>query len=488
MKSYWITGTLFGLVFAVLFSIRLGLFSSSSQEQRNRSISSTSDLPERDTWMNVIQNGQKIGYTHTSLTKEEYGYLLQEYLYMHINIMGLAQELRLKTSGLLNPDLTFSSFNFEMSSSKFNFAAEGKVNGNMLSIKTKSAGSTSTIEIPLKEKPFLAAGILHAFGNTGLGPGDKATFPVFDPTTMSSQPVTIKVMEQEEILNMGSMTKTTKVSLEFKGSTQFAWIGIDGKVIKESGLLGITLENTTNHDAISGFAVLPSQDLTKIASVPSNVRFGNPQQLKRLEIAIEGIDLGAVQLKNGRQILDGNILVIKKESLQNLDDFADIDKMNLAENRFIGSTPFIQSDHKKVKTLVQEIVEPGDLPLAKVIKLMDWIQNNIKRQPVLSVPDALSTLENRVGDCNEHAVLMAALARAAGIPAKVEAGLVYMNNRFYYHAWNLVYLGNWITADSVLNQIPADVTHIRFTSGGQETQLDLMGVIGNIKLTIISYQ
>ena len=62
---------------------------------------------------------------------------------------------------------------------------------------------------------------------------------------------------------------------------------------------------------------------------------------------------------------------------------------------------------------------------------------NIQKRPVLSVPNALETLRNRVGDCNEHAVLLAALARAAGIPAQVEAGLVYQKGRFYYHAWNV---------------------------------------------------
>jgi len=82
-------------------------------------------------------------------------------------------------------------------------------------------------------------------------------------------------------------------------------------------------------------------------------------------------------------------------------------------------------------------------------------------------------------------VLLAALARATGIPAKVEAGLVYLKGRFYYHAWNLLYLGRWITADSLFGQIPADVTHIRFSSGTQKQQLDLMNIIGKVELKII---
>ena len=86
---------------------------------------------------------------------------------------------------------------------------------------------------------------------------------------------------------------------------------------------------------------------------------------------------------------------------------------------------------------------------------MSWIQENIEKRPVLSLPDALSTLKNRVGDCNEHAMLFSALTRALGIPSKIETGLVYLNGRFYYHAWNAVYLDRWITADSLFGQLPA---------------------------------
>ncbi|MBW2597801.1 MAG: transglutaminase domain-containing protein, partial [Deltaproteobacteria bacterium] len=153
--------------------------------------------------------------------------------------------------------------------------------------------------------------------------------------------------------------------------------------------------------------------------------------------------------------------------------------------RFLEPTPFIESNHPKIRNLVKKIVEADETPLNKTIKLLDWMNKNIEKRPVISLPDALAVIENRAGDCNEHAVLLAALARAAGIPAKLEAGLVYLNGRFYYHAWNLLYIGKWITVDSLFGQIPADVTHIRFSSGELRQQLDLITIIGKIKLKII---
>jgi hypothetical protein len=61
---------------------------------------------------------------------------------------------------------------------------------------------------------------------------------------------------------------------------------------------------------------------------------------------------------------------------------------------------------------------------------------------------------------------------------------VYQEGRFYYHAWNILYVGSGMTADAVMNQLPADVTHIRLVRG-MERQVDLMGAIGRVKLEIL---
>jgi transglutaminase-like putative cysteine protease len=121
----------------------------------------------------------------------------------------------------------------------------------------------------------------------------------------------------------------------------------------------------------------------------------------------------------------------------------------------------------------------------RVRNIMAWLAAHIERRPVVSIPSALATLEQGRGDCNEHAVLFAALARAMGIPTQVEAGIVYLQGRFYYHAWNRVYLDRWVTVDALFQQLPADVTHIRLARGTLADQLDLMGVMGRLKIKVI---
>jgi transglutaminase-like putative cysteine protease len=103
----------------------------------------------------------------------------------------------------------------------------------------------------------------------------------------------------------------------------------------------------------------------------------------------------------------------------------------------------------------------------------------------ISVPSAVQVLETRRGDCNEHTVLFVALARAMGIPARTAAGLVYLNGRFYYHAWPEVYLRDWVAVDPTFGQVPADAAHIRFTIGGLARQMELIRLIGHLGIKVL---
>jgi hypothetical protein len=167
MKPFWVIVSAFGLVFAVLFFIRLDLFSKFFYEPSNTFFSSIEPPLERDTWMNILQNGRKIGASHTTFLKRKNGYLLKETLYMRINTMGLVQDINLKTIGKLHHDFTLSSFDFNISSGRFVFSVQGVVSGNVLSIKTHGLESTGSFHIKIPERLYLAAGIINAVDASG---------------------------------------------------------------------------------------------------------------------------------------------------------------------------------------------------------------------------------------------------------------------------------------------------------------------------------
>jgi hypothetical protein len=485
IRSSWIIGTLFGLTFAFLLTLRLGILQKGEADhQEDRALNGQTRW-DRETWMNISQQGGKVGYVHRQFSKTAEGYKVLESVFMQINTMGMVQEIRFKTEGNLHPDLTLSSFDFELQSSLFRFKARGVLRDKILSLFAGTPGSEQKVDLPLKKDTHLSIGMLEALVNEGLRPGESRTFHVFDPVAMTERPVKVSALLEETIPTMGHQEKAKKVSVDFMGVSQFAWIGRNGTVLKEEGLFGIKLEQVAREEALQKIALLPGADLVEVASIPANMTIDHVDRLKELKVRLEGIEEGVLFIDGGRQSFKDKTLTIRKEAVSSLISRKSVEEVFKDGKTHLESTPFIQSDHPEIQVKAREIVSPDDPAVVKAKKLVAWVNKNVQKRPVLSVPNALETLRNRVGDCNEHAVLLTALARAAGIPAEVEAGLVYQKGRFYYHAWNVLYLGAWITADSVMGQLPADVTHIRFVRG-TERQVDLIGTIGRIRLEILA--
>ena len=487
-RPYWVLLGLFAAGFICLLAFRLGIVPLTPEKSAAPEPVSPSRISGQDTWMQIELNSRKIGYAHSVLSRTAAGFSLNETLFMKINMLGVVQELHMATSADLKPDLSISRFDFSLQSARFDFKVRGKVApGPEMQLNMNIAGTSREMTIELEKPPYLTAGILYAAARDGdLSPGKRFSYPIFDPSTMQLQPVTIEVKGTETLTVMGKKQNMRKLAIDFKGAEQTAWLAPNGEVVKEKGLLGMTLKKVSRKKALAGLDVDPGQDLAELAAVQVKQKLDNPRGISELVVAIQGIPFDGLGLDGGRQTLSGNRLRIETENTINIDgQTAAPDSRTFAGALAAG--PFIQSDHPEIKQLAEKLTAAENSRLEKAEKLVSWVYENIEKRPVLSIPDALSTLKTRTGDCNEHALLLAALARAAGVPAEIEAGLVYLNGRFYYHAWNRLYLGQWITADAVFGQLPADATHIRLVKGGPDKQMDLMPVIDRIQLTIINW-
>ena len=81
---------------------------------------------------------------------------------------------------------------------------------------------------------------------------------------------------------------------------------------------------------------------------------------------------------------------------------------------------------------------------------------------------ASDVARTRQGDCTEHAVLLAALLRGAGIPSRCVTGLVYADQFaghegvFGFHMWTQAWVdGRWVDYDATLpDGVRFDATHI----------------------------
>jgi transglutaminase-like putative cysteine protease len=94
---------------------------------------------------------------------------------------------------------------------------------------------------------------------------------------------------------------------------------------------------------------------------------------------------------------------------------------------------------------------------------------------------ATEVLSSRAGDCSEHAVLMAAMTRAVGIPSKLVSGLVYHEGGFAYHMWVEVWTGGgWYALDPTIGGGAVDATHIKL---GESAAKD--GVVADLSLGVL---
>ncbi len=481
----WAAAALCLIVFLTLFSIRQGWLSG-FHAQRNPSINEITglSLPDRDTWMNIMQNDRKIGYVHSVFQNKSDHYTIKEFMFLQVTIMGLTHRIKLDLQAVLNDDLTLRSFDSRLRSGQFNFSAAGRVEDNTLLVTTETEGKSSEMRLPVENTPYLSASLIYAVCNSAMAPNDTMTVSIFDPSSMTIVPVRVTVGKKGSIKIMGMDQAATRLLIDYKGVTQEVWISENGEILKESGMMGLSLEKTDKHIALARVEEGPG-DLTEMLAVPANVKFDHPEKLTMLTVKLEGVDLEHLVLTGGRQSLSGRELTIIKESAPGYQGKTE-PATDLSE--FLQPNPFIQSDDPEIQKLAAQIAPAGTSDRQRAERLMQWVYDNIDKRPVVSMPNALSTLAHRRGDCNEHAMLLAALARAAGIPAQVETGLVYLNGKFFYHAWNRFYVGQWITADATFGQMPADVTHIRLAGGQPEQQLDLIPVIGKISLEITDYR
>jgi len=155
--------------------------------------------------------------------------------------------------------------------------------------------------------------------------------------------------------------------------------------------------------------------------------------------------------------------------------------------RWLAPEPLIQSHDPRIAAQARRVVERERAPARVAELLTHWVHRTLRRAipPSGSVPSAVKVLETARGDCNDATTLFVALARSTGLPARTVGGLIYLNGRFYYHAWAEVYLNDWIAVDPTFDQFPADAAHIPIATGGLARQLELVPLVGRLKLEVL---
>ncbi|MGB3470064.1 MAG: transglutaminase domain-containing protein [Erythrobacter sp.] len=129
------------------------------------------------------------------------------------------------------------------------------------------------------------------------------------------------------------------------------------------------------------------------------------------------------------------------------------DRESLEEWR--SPTRWLQSDYPAIAEVGADVGARDVSDADKLRQLSRFARRRLKNIDLNGHYSARSAWRRRAGDCTEDAVLLAALARAAGIPARIASGLAYTRERYHGardafipHAWVIAYLdGEWRSFD-----------------------------------------
>jgi transglutaminase/protease-like cytokinesis protein 3 len=100
------------------------------------------------------------------------------------------------------------------------------------------------------------------------------------------------------------------------------------------------------------------------------------------------------------------------------------------------------------------------------------------------------------GDCTEHAVLSAAMCRAAGVPSRTAVGLIYVDSGrdpvFGFHMWTEAWTGeSWRPIDATLGRGFVGATHLKIADHSwHDTQsltplLPVFRVLGKVGIEVL---
>ena len=432
----------------------------------------------RTGYQGVYFKKSKIGYVESGFLPEADGLRITQKALLRLNIAGQTHPVELDLRALIDSSNLLQEFEFSFSSPFYRMNASGKTEGNSVSFTLNTGSSTIRDTIKLDAPPLIATSRRSYLLKQDIRKGEKFRIPWFDPLSLTAKNSVIEYRGKERILVHDRVFNLHRFIEVYSGTRVSSWLDDEGNVVKEESPAGFVFIrepeyrakelSETSSELLSAVAVKIKGEMVDLS--------GREEMNYRLKLPEDT----TFELDSSRQEFKNNILTLRLEKLPQPDPSAP--PCEDAE-LLLKSTPYIQSDAEAIVRKSREITDGLKGELSKVEALAKWVFENLEKRPVIGIPDALTTLDSLRGDCNEHASLFTALARAAGIPTKMAAGVVFHKGAFYYHAWNEVCIsGRWISLDTTTMQFPADLSHLKFVEGELQEQVRIGALLNTLEI------
>ena len=444
--------------------------------------------------------GQQTGYSSTTIDTLPNALRVETVFVLDVPALGKLHRTSARSVAILSRALRLQTVEATFDGDMGEFTTHGRVVGDsVLAISILSEGDSQMTRIPL-EGPITLPALLPlrlAFGGE-LRSGRSYTARLFDPVLVTSRDVSVRVAAESTLVvsdsaDLDSTTMTWvpehfdtvrafRIEHDANGMPMSSWIDAQGRLVFASDTVGFAMERAAFEIVYENFK---KRDTARVARNSATPGPGDIVPLTAL-----GAGVTAAPKPRARMVLRVNgrdsVQIVQAGTLASHAAPYRLPSRDTALARWLTPEPLIQSRDPRIGAQARQIIGRERNPARVAELLTHWVARSMHRAPAgaLSVPSAVKVLAARRGDCNEAATLFVALARSAGLPARTVSGLLYLNDRFYYHAWAEVYLADWIAVDPTFDQFPADAARLRIATGGLARQAELVPLIGRLTLEV----
>lgn len=461
-------------------------------------------------WEVIFRGREKAGHSWTRISPvEEQGQqLVQVETFTELRVLRDQQvaAVKAKYTTWETPAGEVVRFTSETQVGAGPIQAAGRVVDGRMEIQSTSGGKTQMQSLPWSSDILGAAAESRGMARQPMQPGETRKLRYLDPMLLQVLEVTLRARDFEqaklldgarELLRIDSVTSIdgAPVPIEFT-----YWADRTGEVLKSSNQsLGIETYRTTREVALKEFQ--PAADLVTETTIKLNKPLESPHATRkvRYRVQLEGGDPAAAFVTSATQqvrSLDAHSAEITVTALDpSKDTIGPLGPQDPPTDADTSASQLVQSDDAQIIAMANEAAGDERDPWQVALKLEQYVHHTItEKNFAQALSSAADVARSKEGDCTEHAVLLAALARARGIPARVAIGLVALRSgrAFGYHMWNEVFInGRWVPVDATLGQGGIGAGHLKVAesdlagSAAYTSFLPVVQLLGRLKIDVV---
>ena len=409
---------------------------------------------------------------------------------MRVRILDAPAELRLAGHIWRAQTAPLAAFEVRASSGGHTVQAEGTVENGLLSGVLHSGGETIPVQARVGRLLEGDDVLLGVMPGASLTPGQDMTFESLDPFTLQPVPAHARCVREERLWVLGEAVPTRVVEVAVGRGTVTAWLDPGGAVVQAETPFGLTLRRLGHKEVLAPPPppTLPTCSRRSGLSLPAAGRSAAHTGWSPASPASQWPTSRRTTPRPWPPAAPCWPSPRRCPAPPPHRAGTPYHPGDLASA--LGCNALVQCDNVAIRGQAARIVGAERDVWARALLINAWVNANLEKKAVLSVPSALDVLASREGDCTEHTVLFTALARAAGVPTRMAAGLVWSEElqAFGYHAWPEVFAGRWTWTDPTLGQAIADATHIKLATGGIEDWRGVVAFLGRIRVEVVKIE